>query len=293
MKQFLKKVGFYGLLVMILLFVLDIVYTQVYKNSAPRNKIQYALSLENENFDYIFLGSSRVENTIVTSEIEKATGKKAINLGNQQSKLNDILLFLKILEHKNVKADTIFIQVDYNYNILKSSDIIKSQTLPYIRTNPLIKSYLKETDSTFLKNYYLPFYRYATNDYKIGFREIFSSAIGKKANMDLSDGYLPLYGRMQPDRISTLPDKLIENNPAFDEIKSFCSTNNIKVLFFCAPFCENVKGVELIEELKIKIPELYDFSDVITDVKNYQDCNHLNNVGSIEFTKFLIDTFKL
>ncbi len=32
---------------------------------------------------------------------------------------------------------------------------------------------------------------------------------------------------------------------------------------------------------------------VITDTANYEDCKHLNNQGTITFTKFLIDTFKL
>jgi hypothetical protein len=293
MKQFLKKISFYGVLVLVMLCVLDLVYTQVYKKSNPRNKIQYALALQNESFDYIFLGSSRVENTIVTSEIVKATNKKAINLGFQQVKLKDILLFLKILVNNNVKADKLFIQIDYNYNILVGSEIIQSQTLPYIRSNTFINNYLKETDSSFFSNYYIPFYRYAVNDYKIGFREFFSSAIGKKVVTDLQDGYRPLYGKMQPDKISILPEKLLENNPTFNEIKQICKANNIKVVFFCAPFCKNVVENEYLVNLNKRIPELYDFSKVITEPEYYIDCSHLNNDGALKFTSFLIDKFKL
>ena len=97
MKRFIKNsiICFIGIL--IALYLLDMLYTQVYSNSFPRNKTQFILSLkQGEKFDYVFLGSSRVENSIVSSEIERQTGKRTLNFGVQGGNLDDVNIFLRL-----------------------------------------------------------------------------------------------------------------------------------------------------------------------------------------------------
>ena len=161
MNRFLRNSIVFFIGIIIILYVLDSVYTAIYENSFPRNKTQFILNLkEGEKLDYVFLGSSRVENSIISTKIEKLTGKKTLNLGTQGARLDDMTIFLKLLIDKKAKMEKIFVQVDYIYNHESSSDIVRSQAMPYIRNNVVIKDYLKRVDSTYHKNFYLPFCRY-------------------------------------------------------------------------------------------------------------------------------------
>ncbi len=144
MKRFLKNSIVFFIGIIVGLYVLDILYTVIYKNSFPRNKTQFILSLkEGEKLDYVFLGSSRVENSIVSTEIERLTGKTTMNFGTQGARLDDMNVFLRLLIDKKVKIKKLFVQVDYIYNYEASSDIVGSQALPYIRSNKFINDYLK------------------------------------------------------------------------------------------------------------------------------------------------------
>lgn len=48
------------------------------------------------------------------------------------------------------------------------------------------------------------------------------------------------------------------------------------------------KNIDFVSKLKIKIPELNDFSHVISDDKMFVNCNHLNDNGAKRFTEILI-----
>ena len=90
MKKFiiLLSVTLFTLVIVSLAF--DLVYTHIYKNSNPRSKFQYFRSLKDTKINYIFLGSSRVDNGIVPSIIEDKTNKSCLNLEFQYSHISDI-----------------------------------------------------------------------------------------------------------------------------------------------------------------------------------------------------------
>jgi len=64
MRKFFKYIGLLVIIVIALLYLLELLYTHTYKNGIPRNKVSYVLSMNDKYIDYIFLGSSRVDNTI-------------------------------------------------------------------------------------------------------------------------------------------------------------------------------------------------------------------------------------
>lgn len=274
---------------MICMTVLDFAYTKIYCNSNPRTKFQYLRSLKDMKIDYIFLGSSRVENAIVPSVIYNKTHKTAVNLGFQAAKLVDIYSVLKLIKEYNIQSGTILIQVDYIYNITDgNSNIFQYQMIPFIRENKITKAYSDRYATSPWANYYIPFYRYCNNDLKLGFREIFSNLINKKTNIIVNNGYVALQGNSK-ELAGSLPDVIVDSNPIVDSIKSFSKQNNMNVVFYCAPFCKNNKNRIFISQLKKKIPELKDFSDVIKDDKMFQNCNHLNHSGAKRFTEILTD----
>jgi len=266
------------------MYMLDILYTYAYKNSIPRNKVSYLLSINNKKIDYVFLGSSRVDNNIVTKIIENETGKSAINLGVQGAKLDDYFLMLQLLKKQNIKTRKVFIQVDYVYNIEGSSDILKSYLLPYINDD-LISKFIEERDSDFFRLKYFPFYRYLTYDYKLGFREFFNSIMKNKSKTNFEDGYFPKYGSQGNKLGASLPKTIVFENKTIKAIDKFAKENNIKIIYFMAPFCNNTTNKDFSAKLKVKIPDLWDYSQLFSEDNYFFNCTHLNNEGAKEFSK--------
>jgi hypothetical protein len=296
MRRFLKNGMIVFMCICGALTILDVLYTTVYTHAFPRNKTQYILNLkEGEQIDHVFLGSSRVENTIMSSKIEELTGNSALNLGTQSAKLEDINLFIRLLIQKKVLIKRLFVQMDYIYNINSSSDMVRCQALPFIRKDSVIHNYLKKVDKDYFKNYYIPFYRYATNDYRLGFREFFSSAINKKSKTNFNDGFIPLYGAIQNDINSTytLPKSILESNRNIVEIDSLCEAHGIKVTYFCAPFCSGLITNGYLSKLKKQLPNFEDFSSSVTNDSLFQSCGHLNKTGAEVFTEQLVKQLDL
>lgn len=296
MKKFLNKNIIIFLCLLLTLYLIDLVYTKIYSSSFSRNKTQYILNLKShDTINYIFLGSSRVENTIVASQIEKLTNKSAINLGTQGARLDDMNLFLRLIIDKKINIEKLFIQVDYIYNFETNSNIVRSQALPYIHSNNVIREYLKRTDSNYVKNYYFPFYRYATNDYRIGFRELFAKAIKKESKINFNDGFVPVFGSISYTKKTnaTLPKTILKSNRSFQEIDSLCKANKIEVVYFCAPFCSSIESNNYLTKLKDKLSNFSDFSSVIKDDNLFKDCSHLNKQGAYNFTKYLVEELNL
>lgn len=296
MKAFIRNLVLITIAIIVLLYLLDFAYTKVYQNAKPRNKTQYILSLEEgTEIDYVFMGSSRIENFIMPSIIKNVTKKEVINLGTQGARLYDITVFLKLLIGQKVKIKRLFIQVDYIFNLESSSDIVRAQALPYVRSNSILKNYMKRVDSSYSKNYYLPFYRYATNDFRLGFREFLASAINKKAKIDFKDGFVPLFNAIKKGEAHTagLPKEIIKSNKNILEIEALCRANNIEVNYFCAPYCSGLISNNYLTKLNNKLPNFKDFSRVIKDDSLFHNCSHLNLNGAKVFTNHFIKAFNL
>lgn len=289
----MKKFSVYivsGLLILLVcLTVLDFAYTKIYSVSYPRTKFQYLKSLKNKKVDYIFLGSSRVENGIVPSVIQEETGKTALNLGFQAAKLGDIYTLLQLVKEYNIHCETIFIQIDYIYNFLGgNSTMFQYEMAPFIRENGITKAYSDKYAVNPIANYYIPFYRYCDNDLKIGFREIFVNLIHKRTTIVPNKGFKASEGNSTKLE-GSLPGVILDKNPILENIQSFVKQNNMKVVFYCAPFCMNNQNKDFTLKLKKKIPGFIDFSGVIKDDRMFQNCNHLNDSGAKRFTEIITE----
>jgi len=129
---------------LILLLVFDFTYTTIYENANPRTKFQYLRSLKNTKVNYVFLGSSRVENGIDPIIIEKYTHKKAVNLGYQASKLGDIFSVLQLLKTYGITSDTMWVKIDYGVRTTGHSINLPYEMTPFIRDNKVTKNYFLE-----------------------------------------------------------------------------------------------------------------------------------------------------
>lgn len=263
---------------------LDIIYTKIYENAKPRTKFQYFRNLKNTKTNFIFIGSSRVENSISPSVIERITHKKTINLGFQAAKLKDIYTLLQLIKFYNIKYEKIFIQVDYIYTIDGNSNILHYEMVPFLRENDIISQHLKSDDTANSFKYTFPFYRYNVNDLKLGFREISLNLAHKKTVVFSDNGYVGLYGTSVNHNYS-LPSEIKKTNAYFIKIDDFCKINNINVVYYCAPFCNHCKNLGYVKKLKLKIPNLKDFSTAIKQEDMYENPPHLNDKGARKFTE--------
>lgn len=289
MKKFSKYIIGGIVAILITMLVLDVVYTKIYETSYPRTKFQYLRSLKNKKVDYIFIGSSRVENGIVPSVIKDKTGKSAVNFGFQAAKLGDIYTLLQLIKEYNIHYKKILIQVDYIYNIVDGhSNIFQYEMTPFIRENEVTKQYSDAYATNPVANYYVPFYRYCDNDLKLGFREIFANIVHKKTTIISSKGYGAKEGNATELK-GSLPGTIIDKNVILDNIQAFVKQNNMNVVFYCAPFCKYNGNQNFTTKLKARIPGFVDFSKVLQDDKMFLDCNHLNDSGAKRFTEILTE----
>lgn len=288
MKKLLLYIGIVAGITLMLMLVLNWGYTIIYKNGLPRNKLAYVLST-NKAIDYVFIGSSRVDNFINAEILENKTGKTALNLGIQGSNLDDYYLLLQIAHKQKIIKDTVFIQLDYVYNHGDSSDILKSFMMPYL-DNKDIASFVKERTSNYFALKNIPFYKYMKYDFKLGFREVFATLIHKPNKIDLSNGYFPKYGTVQKGGSFHFPKKIIEENTVVTQIEAFSKINNITIIYFVSPICSNSYNLDYIDKLRSKVPQLWDFSTSLFDNDDYfYNCSHTNDKGATRFSEIFAE----
>lgn len=294
----MKKFGFHIFLlftiIVFLLFTLEALFNGIYSSSNPRFKFQYLVSQKNKNIDYIFIGSSRVENGIIPKLIEHQTGKSVINLGFQAAKLNDINLLLQMLKKLNISNKKIFIQIDYIYNIEDAySNILQYEIAPFISYDSIIEDYIAKANPQnqfVIKN--VPFYKYILNSPKLGVREVFAQIIQKKNKAIIENGFVALDGSQTNSKYS-LPNQINKKNSDFDKIQNYCKKENIEVIYFIAPFYKDSKNLNYIEKLKNKVPNILDLSASINESKYFNDNAHLNREGAKVFTQIVINKMNL
>ncbi|MCF6141406.1 hypothetical protein L1S34_08920 [Flavobacterium sp. K77] len=293
MRKFGVFIGIFLFLGLSLAVALDYGFTTIYKQAVPRTKFQYLRSLSNTKVNYIFLGSSRVENGIDPKVIEQLTQKSVANAGYEAAKLGDLYTMLQLVQEYRIKADTVFIQIDYIFDIEGNSINLPYEMAPFTRETTAAKEYYLDYLNKPLAFYYFPFYRYLDLDQKIGFRELFANAIAKKTQVLTNQGFSPLQplaGNGIHDNHEALPDEIRSGNIYLEKIKHFATVHQMKIVFFCAPFCEHTKNLDYIKKLKMKIPELYDFSKSIKEESHFVNCFHLNATGAARFTEIFTQT---
>jgi hypothetical protein len=294
MKTFVKYIFKIVLMLAVSAYVLDFFYTTIFEESIPRTKFQNLRALKNQSIDYVFLGSSRVENGISPEVIKNKTGKKAVNLGFQASKLSDVYMIFQLLDFYNIKFKKVFIQVDYIFNMEnESSNILSYEILPFINENLIVSNHCKFNDSDnywFNKN--IPFYRYSRTSQKLGVREVLSNVIKKKSNSFENNGYAPLHGHFKNENF-VWPNTIALKNKFYDSIVNYKTKTKKEVVFFIAPYRILNNDFSFVPKLGTKIPDLNNFSNELPHNRYFQNNNHLNHDGAVAFTNILIENLKL
>lgn len=285
MKKFLKYIFGLTLVFVALMYILDFGYSWVYRNGAFRDKVMWMHELKNESLDYVVFGSSRANNYVVPKVIFEKTGKKGLNLGIQAS--GPLEIELAVREYlKNNTAKRFFIQVDYMYNQESPHTVGQLSWLPYIVDDAvydLFRPYDKEY--WFYKN--IPFYRYQRFDSRIGYRNVVLSLLNKGTDFYPTFGFTPTMKELKRDKPFkfSLKDK---PNPHFIVINEICKERNVEVVYFTSPIYRPEGSFEVLEKY---LPNYFDLSTAISDMKLFSNPDHLNKKGAYAFTNILVHLF--
>ena len=272
----------------IVLMLLDLGYTYVYSHSNSRNKIDYVYNSKARNYDVIFMGSSRANNHFVT-QVFTEKGINSYNYGMSGASLQENFLLLKLMIERHYKIKNIILQVDLNINGDGYSEGTMALFMPYLQQSNAIKKYY-ENIPEFNYLYYIPFYRYINYEAKIGFREMFFSAIHKKSKNLLYGGFSALYGE-EKNKSMNLSSYLPKRNKSYENIKQICKENNINLISVMTPMCSNAKGIDYFEKVNKRYPEIHNYESAVQEDKYFSSCGHMNDLGAKLFTLRILKDF--
>jgi hypothetical protein len=287
MKKFLLFLAKGCAILLVTLVLLDVLYTAVYLQSDSRSKIDYLYNSKDKNYDVVFLGSSRVNNHFVPEIFNKA-GYKTFNFGITRSRLDESALMLQMMVERNYKIKHLILQVDLNINTNDHSEAIRSLFMPYLHTSKTIREYYSDLPE-YNQLLYIPFYRYMHYDARIGFREMYYSAIHKKTNVLENDGFHPLLNG--PDKLvpADLSEYYPKRNKGYETIKAICKKNNIHLIALTTPMCMETINRDYFNHIQKVYPEILRFENAVSDDKYFSTCGHLNKDGAIEYTKVVFN----
>lgn len=288
MKKFLRLTALILLMIIVLSVALDGLYTAVYSQSSNRGKIDYIYNSEARNYDVVILGSSRANNHFVASMFEDK-GLKTFNFGMSGSHLFEASLLLKLLVERKYTIRNLIIETDLNLSNEQRADGIAAKFLPYLHQSETIKNHFSGEED-FNSLYYIPFYRYITFDSKIGFRELYKTAIKEPTSYLKNQGYHALgnkKGKMRND-ISKLKPL---HNKYYEEIKQICKVHNINLISVMTPMCTNVKGMNYFDKVHQIYPEIYNYENAVEGDQYFSSCGHMNDAGARKFTAIIINDF--
>ena len=291
MKYFLLFTAKLLLIAFLILGVLDVIYTQVYKQSSSRNKIAYVYNSKARDYDVVILGSSRANNHFVASLFEEK-GLKTFNYGMSGGHLFEASLLLKLMVARHYTIKNVILEADLNLANDKESESVASKFMPYIHDSKTIEAHF-EQQPHFWVNYYIPFYRYIIFEPEIGFREMYNTAKGKGTKLLDNLGYYPLGKNPKANMKNDLTNLKPLHNKYYKEIKQICKVNNIKLIAVMTPMCSNTKGLDYFQKVNKIYPEIHNYEDVIQGDQYFSSCGHLNDAGARLFTnRILKDFFK-
>lgn len=288
MKKFITLVAKILLTILVLLVVLDCIYTTVYLHSSKRGKVEYVFNSKAQNYDVVILGSSRANNHFV-SEMFEEKGLKTFNYGMSGAHLFEESLMIKLMAERKYQIKTVILEADLSLCNEKESDAIAAKFLPYIHHSKIIKEHFSKQEN-FKELYYIPFYRYINFDALIGFREMYNTFTNKPTNILDHLGYHSLGhkpGNMKNDIRALKPI----HNKYYKEIKRICKENKYNLITVMTPMCSNVKGLDYFVKANKIYPEIHNLENVLQGDHYFSSCGHLNNTGARKFTSIIIERF--
>jgi hypothetical protein len=281
-----------------------------YKGLLIQNQGYYAkyktAFFEKNNFNVLFLGSSRVEMHYNTKQFDSLTGQNSFNLSLAGATPQIAFGALKAYLLNSKAPQYLFYEVDYHFLKYKATEIKEfNNYFPFLK-NPVLKNEFSKLDGRMNHFYYNPYYSFPYT----GLKNISTSLHGwlnipNKTDTLYFKGFLKEV--LRPNLIYN-PIKPyysffnITDRNYLDSIIQLCKKNNTKITLISSPIFAGGKldvanKTQILQDL-IYIAKNNDicFFNLSSlpfcgNRKFFIDHYHMNYEGAIKFTPYLSDLF--
>lgn len=278
---------------LVIMYGLDLIFTNTFQNKGTTVKAQWLNRMENEAYDFAIIGSSRGWWNIDVNEINIATQKRGISLSNNHFRNSEILLRLKKFYQHGNTCNRLFLQVDYNSVGEEGFSSTVSNYLPFIDDSTTYHS-IVEQDPNWMIYKYVPFWRYAEYNFQWGPEEFLVTEMGLRNTLFDSTGTY-----FSNDQFYGLDgyymDHKVHSDAYLSDIVSFCKEQNIQLTLFTSPYL-NLELNELTRNSFHDAINHYglqhiDHTHLYSERKYFNNYDHLSKYGGAEYTKVLIQDF--
>ena len=278
----------------------ELIYAGIRKNKSGIYEKYTTVFLEENNFDVLFLGSSRAETHFNPKIFDSITGKNSYNLGATGSTPRISFGILKAYCYKSKKPEYIVFDIDWHY-LRKRTDTVKhfSRYFPYLGNEVLLEQFSK-IDHRFPAFKYNALYSLPYSKWRL-LAASMNGWLGKIGKYDslYYKGYLKV---VFADSLKSIP---IHKTFSFinktermylDSIIQFAKTKNIKLLLVTSPMfaggkVENLNKINVICQLQniAKINGLhhedFSFSSFSNQRSYFADYYHMTSKGADAFSR--------
>ena len=295
----IKKTAVFTVIFIGLMFGLDFIYQQVYKKEQS-TKFGKIFNLQNQKFDYIFLGNSRALINAQVGELNKETSLQGYNLGLDGSNaMHQFLLLHTFLKNKNTCKAIYFNYDPWGVQLRLNNKQRIYGFLPHL-SDDSIYTHLRQTFGyrTFLWKY-IPMWKFSEFNSRLGFVP-FTTIVSKtfKEKINKTGDYVDVSKKIfKPAETNEYEEILIreENISYLKKIAQLCADNHIKLIFYTSPvYFLNYKRYTNIEKINTQVFQqissvYYNFcdSDICNKLEYFYDRHHLNQAGNKVFTPLL------
>jgi len=277
-------------LLLLLALALDFCYTAIFTHSVSRNKVEFVWNSPPQNYDVVFLGTSRANNHFVAPLFEEQ-GISAYNFGMSGSHLFEASLLLKKMLANKWQLKNCIIETDLNLSNEKRDDGTFARFMPFLHQDTLVAQHIKH-EPDFNALYYVPFYRYIRFDAKIGTRACYKTLLQEPTNTLSHLGYYALGHNPKANMKNDIRNLKPLRNKYYEEIKALCKANGIQLIAVTTPMCSNVKGRTYFEKVQKIYPEIIPMEHYVRGDAYFSSCGHLNDAGAKLFTGKVLKTLK-
>ncbi len=306
MKQFIKRVLLFTVLIYLTSYVLSLGYDCFFKKfPTTYNKEQWVLNKKNENYDYVVSGSSRAFNTINICLIDSTILSKGINLATSGSSFADnYLLLYTFLKTNRVKAVLLtFDEYTFNSSESYSYPFKDYEYLPRFFEDTVREIYKDNISANKYSLYsYVPLARYSEFSSKYNpFISLINYNNRSLLGFDQSKGSSLLQPVNYSNKYDSIPLQKVRVNSNdlkyFNQIIKLCDSKGIKLILLTAPICYSniadpriVANHEILRDIaqKNQLPRI-DFLEIdnIRQPQYFNDINHVNLYGANLFSGFV------
>jgi len=286
MKIFVRYIVGLIALTILVMSVSDFIFTLVYYNGIPRDKIRWINTDEiPDTLDYVLLGSSRCRSHLQPDIILENTGKIGLNLGISGAGAVEIkLLLLQVI--KNISVKDVFIQVDDEFDHNGVSSVAIGAWMPYLREDIVYEELIK-LDPKYFYYKYIPFYRYMISEPLTGIRNV-NLILGGISIIDIREKGFSASTKIKQGYDSYNVQLVGKENEVYKEIMKICEISDINLFFYTAPFYNSTTDFNTLRKF---LPNYKDFSRSITERRMFANLTHLNVNGSEVFTRIFIEAY--